>query len=472
MAPPGWTRPEQRDWLGERNPACAEARRRSAFGTWVESVHQEWFLKWPERRELYGNWEGPLTYEQWLELGKAIELRRMKIINWFNNHKNRNRDAQSLPASITAAILKGTGSCKCLPQAREVYCRHFYSDEQRAIAKEELATERARLGRKLTRKERMTLSRRRVDAFYDAESDDLKARVLAKLEEEKQALRSEPPLPTDPGKKQRTPQEYQTAIDRAPEIVEKLLQPVHEDSGWVIHVTGAGPSPEHGGDIRTFSVHFGLNKFSQSLGEAVEDYRDKFIRPLRSFAKSVYPPEVRRSRALLTGEPEDEDDDDLLGEDDKDDDEDAVQASPSGSGSSSARVPKSRPSAPSSLPSAPPRLAAGMQYASPAVQPMAGAIVPSALDVLSAAAVAMADSERPMAHSSDTAHEVPIDEFNFPIATPFTFDSAHSTTSYMTPWQSGEPSDDVFDPVSFTQTGLTSAHWACYQEEGESGCGA
>ena len=36
------------------------------------------------------------------------------------------------------------------------------------------------------------------------------------------------------------------------------------------------------------SVHFGENQFGQSLGEAVEDYQGKLIRPLRSFAKSAF----------------------------------------------------------------------------------------------------------------------------------------------------------------------------------------
>ncbi|TFK83610.1 hypothetical protein K466DRAFT_602701 [Polyporus arcularius HHB13444] len=361
-------------------------------------------------------------------------LRRAKIINWFNNHKNRNRNAHSLPASITAAILKGSGSCKRLPQAREVYCRHFYNAEQRAAAKAELAAERARLGRKLTRKERMTLSRRRVDAFYDAEPADIKAQVLAKLEEEKQALLSVPP-PTTSEKTQRTPQEYQTAIDRAPEVIHKLLQPVADDSGWVIHVTGAGPCPEQGGDIRSFSVHFGDNKFGQSLGEAVEDYREKFIRPLRSFAKSVYPPEVRRSRALGSGEPEEDEDDGLLDEEDEEDEEDDVQARPSGSGSSSTRAPETSPVV---VPRAPSNLPASSQPAS--------AVAPSALDVLSSAAAAIADNERPMAHMSST--------FTYPTETPFHFNSSGSVVPYAPTWQSTEASHDVYDPLSFTQTGL------------------
>ncbi|TFK80126.1 hypothetical protein K466DRAFT_504424 [Polyporus arcularius HHB13444] len=271
MAPKGWTRGEQQPWLQSRVPACVEARRHGRFGTWVTTVHHDWFLRWPERRELWGEWEGPLTPEQLQILGDAIEKRRQQIINWYNNHKNRNRDAQTLPASITAAIAQPDGPRRRCPQAREVYCRLYYDAEKRKVVKGLLAEERARLQRKLTNQERLAISRGRIDAWYAAESEDVKAAVLAKLEDETQEMKAAPPPPPR-DLTTRMPQEYQmyvstgpvawclayltlylSAIDRAPGLIQRLIQPVADDSGWVITVIGAGPCPDQGGEIRSFS---------------------------------------------------------------------------------------------------------------------------------------------------------------------------------------------------------------------------
>lgn len=76
MAPKGWTRPDQKGWLNERRAGADDARTRSRFGNWVQALYHDWFVKWPERAELFGEWEGPLTIEQTKELGEAIEARR------------------------------------------------------------------------------------------------------------------------------------------------------------------------------------------------------------------------------------------------------------------------------------------------------------------------------------------------------------------------------------------------------------
>ena len=76
MAPKGWTKDDQRDWLTDRRPASTEARRLGRFATWVISIQHDWFIRWPERREIYDDWQGPLTLEQTKELAQAIEKRK------------------------------------------------------------------------------------------------------------------------------------------------------------------------------------------------------------------------------------------------------------------------------------------------------------------------------------------------------------------------------------------------------------
>ncbi len=72
----------------------------------------------------------------------------------------------------------------------------------------EMLAERARLGRKLTHPERMTISRTRIDEYFDAAPDEEIAMVNAELDREKQA-RLVPPPPAATDNVTRTPQEYQ-----------------------------------------------------------------------------------------------------------------------------------------------------------------------------------------------------------------------------------------------------------------------
>ncbi|KAI0695071.1 hypothetical protein C8T65DRAFT_698838 [Cerioporus squamosus] len=349
-------------FLDERRPACADAKRTGRYGIWIASTEHDWFIKWPERLAQFGDLVGPLTHEQSQQLADAIEERRKKISIWFKNHKNRERPTFTLPPDIAAELSKGkAGRC---PQAREVYCRLQYGDDKKAIVAGHLASERARRGRKLTRSERMSVTREVIDGMYAAESQQVKAEVLAKLEEETQAKKN-PPAPT--ASTCRTPREYQNAVDSAPSVIEKLLLPVVDKLGWCVTVTGAGPCPEEGGAIRSFSVHFGVNQSGHSLPQVTQDYRDRYITPMVRFAKGVYPPDVRARRALPTTIPEDD-------EDDED------EAGPSGTSHTSELVPSSSEPGPSSSPS--------MAVASTGTTTPSAAAPLMALDVLSEVAAA------------------------------------------------------------------------------------
>lgn len=107
-----------------------------------------------------------------------------------------------MPNALLAAT-KGTRA----PQAREVFCRlYYYDDDKKAIVQAELDTLRARLGRKLTRSETMTVSRQRLDQMYADSDEKVKAAVAERLEVE----RVESMVNINPENTvSRTPQEYQ-----------------------------------------------------------------------------------------------------------------------------------------------------------------------------------------------------------------------------------------------------------------------
>ncbi|KAI0718634.1 hypothetical protein C8T65DRAFT_737273 [Cerioporus squamosus] len=155
----------------------------------------------------------------------------------------------------------------------------FYDDEKKALVGTAFKAERTRLGCKLTRQERGTFSRTRIDAYFDAASPEELAEVNAELECEKEARLNPPPALADVSAA-RTPQEYQNAIDGADGALEKLVVPVAAQSGYCISVFGAGPCPRQAGVIHSFFVHFGTNMLGHSLSEATADFRDKFLKPM------------------------------------------------------------------------------------------------------------------------------------------------------------------------------------------------
>ncbi|RPD55280.1 hypothetical protein L227DRAFT_637721 [Lentinus tigrinus ALCF2SS1-6] len=308
MAPPGWTASDQQEWLEERNDDAIEARRVGKYSSWLIAIFHDWFLRWSEREKLYGPEAGILTPEQEAELAAATARRQSQIRNWFHNNRNK-RFVKGAPRGkaqhvaghtgpSTSAIRAelATGKASRAPQQREVYCRMFYDEDQKAAVAKQLAAERAELGRDLTRSETMRISRGHIDTQFQQVSDEVREQIKAKVEEVKAARKATPP-PADPSR-QCTPQEYQNAIDGAPKSITKYFETVVLETGWSFTVLGAGPSPRHGGAIKSFGVHFGTNASGHMLDEATENYQEKFVQPMVRFAKGVYPRDVRTLRAL------------------------------------------------------------------------------------------------------------------------------------------------------------------------------
>ncbi|RPD56063.1 hypothetical protein L227DRAFT_614710 [Lentinus tigrinus ALCF2SS1-6] len=317
MAPSGWTAQDQQEWLQDRNDSAIEARTQGKYSAWLITLFHDWFLRWPEREKLLGPDVDVLTPEQEAQLAAAIKRRQEQLRNWFHNnrHKRFSKNAtggaeahvssHAGPSTRAIRAKLTTGKATRAPQPREVFCRMFYDDEKKQVVAEELAAERELLGRTLTKSESMRISRGRIDALFQEASQDVKEQIQVRVAEVKAARQATPP-PEDP-KRERTPQEYQNAIDGAPKTITDLLSPVALETGWCFTVMGAGPSPRHGGAIKTFAVHFGTNATGHMLDEATQNYREKYVQPLVHFVKGVYPRDVRAKRALPASTYEDAD---------------------------------------------------------------------------------------------------------------------------------------------------------------------
>ncbi|KAL1948931.1 hypothetical protein VTO73DRAFT_10737 [Trametes versicolor] len=287
-----WTTPQQWDWLFSLRANAQEARAKGRYSTWLASIYHDWFLQWPERKVLFGEIK-VLDPEQEKELGKAIAARRLQLATWFNNHKNKTRGMKASKIPTVPGNGRKRGA-----QVREAWCHDHYDAEKKLVVKNRLAARREELGRKLTRSETMTITRTSIDEFFEGEDDEVRKEIAKALGEEKAATVAAQAAPHDG--EQRTPEQYQHAVDNAPRWIEHLLAPVSGALGWCLTVIAAGPVPEEEGEIRSFALHFGRNQSGHTFAQAHPLFRENCVRPIVHFAKGVYPEEERGKRALRT----------------------------------------------------------------------------------------------------------------------------------------------------------------------------
>ncbi|KAI1785494.1 hypothetical protein LXA43DRAFT_1100279 [Ganoderma leucocontextum] len=80
----------------------------------------------------------------------------------------------------------------------------------------------------------------------------------------------------------RTPSQFQAAIEYAPQVLEKVLNPLARSMGWTFSIFGAGPVPEE--DARTLDVTSTATRYLKPP----QIFEEQFIRPFGKFAKSVF----------------------------------------------------------------------------------------------------------------------------------------------------------------------------------------
>lgn len=79
MAPPVWATAEQTAFLESREDAYRKAKlAKLGYANFWSALYDDWFAKYPERRELYPNLaaDAQLTPEQMTQLGTALQFRR------------------------------------------------------------------------------------------------------------------------------------------------------------------------------------------------------------------------------------------------------------------------------------------------------------------------------------------------------------------------------------------------------------
>ncbi|OBZ68233.1 hypothetical protein A0H81_12006 [Grifola frondosa] len=138
---------------------------------------------------------------------------KYKLREWFSNNRGNNgraaANAKTIYDLVTSSATKGKATRQY--QAVEVYSKKYYSERVGPLVKAEIQAQ----GRRLSRKEILDIIKRITRTVFDAESDEVKAEITAEME----IARAEQPAKAEPSSGERTPEEYQTALNEMPGVL-------------------------------------------------------------------------------------------------------------------------------------------------------------------------------------------------------------------------------------------------------------
>ncbi|KAJ7234266.1 hypothetical protein C8J57DRAFT_1575395 [Mycena rebaudengoi] len=147
----------------------------------------------------------------------------------------------------------------------------------------------------------MRMRTRLVEEMWDGESEQERERctVLAEMEEVETV-----PTHTEG---ERTPAEYQVAINELDAVMVKVHGAVDSMAGWKGFTVVGGPHPKFGGSMSVKITCFGVSSGGNNFRQSHPTWEDSVVRPFQDWLKQVYPTDVRKARALVekTGTPTD-----------------------------------------------------------------------------------------------------------------------------------------------------------------------
>ncbi|KAI0713193.1 hypothetical protein C8T65DRAFT_739059 [Cerioporus squamosus] len=303
MAPKSWASDEQWNWLIDRGVGWREAQKTNQTTPWFNGMAMDWLHEYCEADAHWGkdNWQRPFTLEQAQEYAAAVEARKVQLKTWFHNHGHkttRRGGPKKVANSVKVPRAKNTRAL----QEIEIYSKRYYKSKVKAKVKAEL--KRLKIERnepKLDSDVRLEVVRRFTLDSYEREPPEVRAEISAAAAEDKERCRAlaealkKEVIDVDA---ERTPEEYQHAIDQAPADIRRLLNPVHYSTGCAITVIVTGPMPEDGGAIGSFAVHFGENELGHNFAQVTPNFREIYARPHVHFAKGIYSEDKRQGRAL------------------------------------------------------------------------------------------------------------------------------------------------------------------------------
>ncbi|KAJ7250115.1 hypothetical protein B0H12DRAFT_1299152 [Mycena haematopus] len=327
MAAHEWTTPAQKAYLVEMFAKYLEmseqGSNKSAARFWV-SLNEGFFTRFPD-----------------LAAGTGEEITKTKerLKSWMRYRERRSSAAGRESSTVGRGGAKKKSLFKLLqktkvtrpyrpvevyqklygPRVREELMKRGYgelneeaeaervaaSSEGKILTEEEERQEEEETEKRLRhhRSMRLSLARKTAIEMLEAESDEVKAQVKAEmihLNEERAAG-----VDADDND-ERTPEQYQHAIDQLGEVARAVLQTIGDETGWHLTLLAGGPMPRRGGAISTKSICFGTTALGQDFPAAHPNFEEAVKTHFNKYLKRAFPHEIRDARGLSTlNEPDD-----------------------------------------------------------------------------------------------------------------------------------------------------------------------
>ncbi|KAJ7898040.1 hypothetical protein B0H13DRAFT_2521193 [Mycena leptocephala] len=326
-----WATPEQTAFLLERLPVYLKAKenqKKVPLKRFWGRLEEEWFACWPPEDELklpvHTPTSDPWTPEQTQALGDATKVTKARLPTWMHYqdaHHNQGSGTTSTGKKQKSLfkILKDSRLYKTKIQQGVLECGYGEPNEGaegEPVATQASAAQPAPGGVQVLMPDELVaaeltadlLSIQRVQQNHAArmsiwrttsidmlavESEEVKSEVAAATAEENER-RVDAVSDDDEDK---TPEEYQHAIDQLGAVYAKVHAATMEETGWYGITLLGGPMPRHGGQISTKTICFGLTPHGNDFASSTPQFLD-FGVAFQQWTKRAFPHEVRDARGI------------------------------------------------------------------------------------------------------------------------------------------------------------------------------
>ncbi|OCH90155.1 hypothetical protein OBBRIDRAFT_835217 [Obba rivulosa] len=296
MAPPHWATKEQKRWLVANIPRFREFQEKKVVSKFWSGMYRIWFAKYPEWKVLFGgDYKPDLTPEEDARYGVAIQNRKKKLYNWFNNYQadqgHKAMQTRALSAWLMNMCMRPHGQHRL--QLTEYYSQQYYDTKVRLLVQAEIE-QHITQGEKVNT---ISIVKRLTREMFDNEPNKVKDEIRVLWDAEHMALANT--IDETEDEELPTPESYRRSLDDMPAVLRQLLEELVRRTGWCYTIIAGGPDPGDGGAIRSISMHVGEpGEAGDEYGDTNPSFKDDTIKPFLSFLKDVYPKKVRETWAL------------------------------------------------------------------------------------------------------------------------------------------------------------------------------
>ncbi|KAF8150989.1 hypothetical protein B0H34DRAFT_801887 [Crassisporium funariophilum] len=290
-----WTTDKQLAFLEGKRPLFIEARASKKLDKFYTTTTAEWFKVFPEQKAQFPQKPDDelLTAEEQAVV-KAGQLKDW--FGWNGDGGSRRTTGNNREASGFVKALKEqeTKSSERAPQRVEIYqkiCAEKVESIQDQQCKE--------VGAK-TSGEILKVQQEVARELLPSEGSEIQAAIDKEIAEWKEKQKEQTVVDWEGADtSNRTPEQYQAAINLLPMVLVKALQACANASGWVIMGAAAGPVPMDNGRVFVRDFYVGpKTPAGYDFHQFYAGFNRLVLKPFSEHALNCFSIEVRAARAL------------------------------------------------------------------------------------------------------------------------------------------------------------------------------